>query len=125
MNATAVLYLRAIVQTFKNDSALVKHIAKCTGMNRRQRNDLAEVLASMRRKGLPFARLTGLELGSWGAAVVAILDDGCPGIGAAIMEEEPAELSAVQALCLEEAEDLSPGFVQIVIPAGVVAGGLQ
>ncbi|WP_338413822.1 hypothetical protein [uncultured Sphaerotilus sp.] len=124
MNA-AVLYLRAIVQTFKNDSALVKHIAKCAGMNRRQRNDLAEVLASMRRKGLPFARLTGLELGSWGAAVVAILADGRPGIGAAITEEPPADLATVEALCREEAEDLEPGFLLLVIPAGVVAGGLQ
>lgn len=124
MNA-AVLYLRAVVQVFKNDAALVKHIAKVTGMNRKQRGDLAAVLAGMRREGLPVARLKGLALAGHGAAVVAILADGRPGIGAAITEEPPAELAVVEALCREEAEDLGPGFMLLVIPAGVVAGGLQ
>jgi hypothetical protein len=121
----AVLYLRAVVQVFPSDSALVKTIAKFTGMNRKQRNDLAEVLAGMRREGLRVARLKGLALAGHGAAVVAVLDDGRPGIGAAITEEPPADLATVEALCREEAEDLDPGFLLLVIPAGVVAGGLQ
>jgi hypothetical protein len=124
-SSSVSLYLRAVVQVFKNDAALVKHIAQLTGMNRKQRNDLAEVLAGMRREGLPVARLQGLALAGHGAAVVATLPDGRPCIGAAITEEQPADLAAVTALCAEEAEDLGPGFLLIAIPAGVVAGGLQ
>ena len=44
MNAP-VLYLRGLVQAFKTDDALVKHIATAARMNRKQRGGLAEVLA--------------------------------------------------------------------------------
>jgi len=111
-SSSVPLYLRGLVQTFSTDKALVKSITKATRMSRKQSNALAAALASLRASGVAVARLQGLALSP---------APGCP----AITDEEPAALAEVEADCKAIADDVPPGFVLVVIPAGVVAGGLQ
>lgn len=123
----APLYLRGLVQSFATDNALVKTIAKFTGMNRKQSASLAAALAALRADGVAVARLQGLALATAPGfpTIIMTLPDGKPGLGIAFTDEEPAALADVLAACEAEAGDLQPGFVLVAIPAGVVAGGLQ
>lgn len=118
---TAVLYLRAVVQTFPTDDALVKHVAKFTDMPPNERTAMGAALAALRRDGAPVRYLKGGDV----PTVLVALPGGRAGLGVVITADPPAELAAVAELCREYAKDLEPGFMLLVIPAGVVAGVLQ
>ena len=120
------LYLRAVVQTFKNDAALVKSIKKQARLSPTDQRTLMSELSQMRGTAGSIAHVTGLTLAGHGlATVVAILPGGRAGIGVAITTEEPDSRESMLARCQSESADLPPGFAMLVIPAGVVAGGLQ
>ena len=126
-SSTVPLYLLGLVQTFSTDKALVKSITKATRMSRKQSNALAAALASLRASGVAVARLQGLALSPAPGcpAIIMTMPDGKSGIGIALTDEEPAALAEVEADCQAIADNVPPGFVLVVIPAGVVAGGLQ
>ncbi len=126
-SSSAPLHLRGLVQTFATDAELVKSITRSARMNRKQSATLAAALATLRADGVAVARLQGLALSPAPGCPSIILNmpDGRPGIGIALSDEAPAALAEVEAACKAEAGDLPPGFVLVVIPAGVVAGGLQ